>query len=291
MIPAAFDYVRAESVEHAAELMAADEDARLLAGGHSLVPLMKLRLATPSRLVDIGRLGHLRYVRDEGDYLAVGALTRLTTLEWNPLVRARAGLIATAAGHVGDPQVRHRGTIGGSVCHGDPASDLPAALLALDARYVLTGRDSSRTVAAADFHLGFWQTALDRAEILTEIQVPAGVQRFSFAKFRTRSIDWAVVGVAVANGPGGWRVALVNMAATPVRARAVEAALSAGMPVADAAAAAAEGTSPPDDTAASAGFRRHLAEVLVRRAVSDIGRGAAEGSLLNGTAAEGGKAR
>ncbi len=271
MIPAAFDYVRAESVGHATELLAADEDATLLAGGQSLIPLMKLRLAVPARLVDIGGLSQLRYLRDDGDELAIGALTRHCALESDPLVRARAGLLAAAAAEVGDPQVRHRGTIGGSVAHGDPASDLPAALLALDARYVLAGPDGTRTVAAADFHRGLLHTAIGPAEVLTEIRVPAGAWRFAFRKFRSRSIDWAVVGVAAVAGPGGSRVALANMAATPVRAHAVEAALAAGARAAEAAQYAADGTSPPADAAASAPFRRHLARVLVGRALDELG--------------------
>jgi aerobic carbon-monoxide dehydrogenase medium subunit len=270
VIPAGFDYVRAESVAHAAGLLAADPDAKLLAGGHSLVPLMKLRLATPSTLVDIGRLGSLRYVRDEGDHLAIGALTRHRTLETDPVVAARAGLLATAAAEVGDPQVRHRGTVGGSLAHGDPASDLPAALLALDAEYVLTGPGGRRTVPAAGFHRGFLETALEPAEVLTEVRVPAGVQRFAFAKFRSRAIDWAVVGVAAAATAGGVRVALVNMAPTPVRALAVEAALAAGAPAAQAAELADDGTEPPADVNASAGFRRHLARVLTGRVLGEL---------------------
>jgi carbon-monoxide dehydrogenase medium subunit len=275
MIPAGFDYVRAESVDHAVGLLAADPDAKLLAGGHSLVPLMKLRLATPATVVDIGRLDSLRYVRDEGDRVAIGALTRHRTLETDPVVAARAGLLATAAAEVGDPQVRHRGTIGGSLAHGDPASDLPAALLALDAEYVLTGPAGPRTVAAADFHRGFLETALEPDEVLTEIRVPAGVERFAFAKFRSRAIDWAVVGVAAATAGGGVQVALVNMAATPVRARAVEAALAAGASAADAAQAADHGTEPPADVSASAGFRRHLARVLTGRVLAELEEGEA----------------
>jgi aerobic carbon-monoxide dehydrogenase medium subunit len=267
MIPAAFDYVRAGSVAEAIEALGDGEDAKLLAGGHSLVPLMKLRFATPARLVDIGRIGGLRYIRDEGGYLAIGALTRHRTLETDPVVAQRAGLLALAAARVGDPQVRHRGTIGGSVAHGDPASDLPAALLALGARYVLSGPGGTRTVPADDFHQGFLQTALAPDEVLTEVQVPAGVDRFAFGKFAARAIDWAVAGVAVA----GSRVVLVNMAATPVRALGVEAALAAGVPAAEAARHAADGTDPPDDLTASAGFRRHLARVLTARALAELG--------------------
>jgi aerobic carbon-monoxide dehydrogenase medium subunit len=275
VIPAEFGYVRAASAADASAALAADPDAKLLAGGHSLLPLMKLRLATPSLLVDIGRLDELRYVRREGDDLAIGALTRHRTLETDPLVRREAGLLAAAAAEVGDPQVRHRGTIGGSVAHGDPASDLPAALLALDASYVLTGQAGQRTVPAGEFHLGFLETALAPDEILTEIRVPLGADRYVFRKFRGRAIDWAVVGVAAAAtaaaAGAGVRVALVNMAATPVRARAVEAALAAGEPGGQAARLAADGTEPPSDLNASAAFRRHLARVLTARALAALG--------------------
>lgn len=270
MIPEAFDYIRAQDLAEALDLLAADEEAKLLAGGHSLIPLMKLRLARPALLVDISRLAELRYLRDEGEVLAIGALTRLAAIETDPTVRARAGLLARAAAHVGDPQVRHRGTVGGSLAHGDPASDLPTALLALDAQYVLTGRAGSRTVAAADFHVDFLTTAIRPDEILTEIRVPVGVRAFSFHKFRNRSIDWAVVAVAATAGPAGCRVALANMAATPIRAVGVETALSDGATVARAAQLAADGTNPPDDTAASSGFRRHLARVLVGKALSEL---------------------
>jgi aerobic carbon-monoxide dehydrogenase medium subunit len=286
VIPAEFEYVRAASAADASAALAADPDAKLLAGGHSLLPLMKLRLATPSLLVDIGRLDELRYVRRDGDELAIGALTRHRALETDPLVRRQAGLLAAAAAEVGDPQVRHRGTIGGSVAHGDPASDLPAVLLALDASYLLTGPAGQRTVPASEFHLGFLETALAPDEILTEIRVPAGAERYVFKKFRGRAIDWAVVGVAAvtaaaattaaattaaATTGAGVRVALVNMAATPVRARAVEAALAAGEPAGQAARLAAEGTEPPSDLNASAGFRCHLARVLTARALADLG--------------------
>jgi carbon-monoxide dehydrogenase medium subunit len=272
MIPASFDYEVADSTGHALALLAEHgDDAKLLAGGHSLLPLMKLRLATPSLLVDIGRLDELRYVRQEGDELAIGALTRHRALETDPLVRRLAGLLAVTAAEVGDPQVRHRGTIGGSVAHGDPASDLPAALLALAASYVLTGPAGTRVVPAAGFHRGFLETALAPDEVLTEIRVPVGAIRFAFSKFRARAIDWAVVGVAAAATEAGIAVALVNMAATPVRAHAVEAALAAGKPAGQAAALAAEGTEPPSDLAATAGFRRHLARVLTARALAELG--------------------
>lgn len=275
MIPVAFDYVRAESPEHALALLVDHgEDAKLLAGGHSLLPLMKLRLATPGVLVDVGRLRELSYVREDGDAIVIGALTRHRDIEIDPVLRAHAPLLAHAASYVGDPQVRHRGTIGGSLAHGDPASDLPAAILALGATLVVTGSDGSREIAADDFFEGFLETALGEDELLTEIRVPkvtgAG---WSFQKFTRRAQDWAIVGVAAVHDPAGigTRVGLVNMDSRPVRARATEALVGSGAPAGDAAEAAAEGLDPPADLNASVEFRRHLATVLVRRALTEAG--------------------
>jgi carbon-monoxide dehydrogenase medium subunit len=276
LIPASFDYVRAGSVDEALSLLAgAGEDAKLLAGGHSLLPLMKLRLASPSVLVDIGRLSELSYVRETPDHVAVGALTRHRDLEIDPVLAEHVPLLAHVAGRVGDPQVRHRGTVGGSVSHGDPASDLPAALLALDATYVLRGPDSERAVRAEDFHLGFLETALQPDELMVEIRVPKSPgARWSFKKFNKRSQDWAIVGVAaVRNGAadGATKVTLVNMGPTPLRAGAVEAAIASGASASDAAQRAADSTDPSSDLNASAEFRRHLARVLVRRALEEVG--------------------
>ncbi len=269
MIPAAFDYVRVDSVDAAiAALGEHGDEAKLLAGGHSLVPLMKLRLATPSVLVDVGRLRELSYVRDAGDHLAVGALTRHHDLQTNALLAVDAPLLAHVAGQVGDPQVRHRGTLGGSIAHGDPASDLPAALLALRATLVARGPDGERTIAVDDFFTGFLETALRPDEVLTEVRVPKATgQGWSFQKLNRRAQDWAIVGVAcVGVGPAAG-IGLVNMAARPVRAEAAEAALAAGASVDDAAAVADTGTEPSADLNASADYRRHLARVLVRRAL------------------------
>ena len=277
MIPASFDYEVAESVDHALELLRTKEDAKLLAGGHSLVPLMKLRLARPATLVDIGRLTDLSGVRDGGDHLAIGALTRHHDLNTDPLATEHCPLIAYAAGLVGDPQVRHRGTIGGSLAHGDPASDLPTICLALDAVIVARGAGGERTIDARDFFRGFFETALAEEEVITEIRVPkTGSSGWSYLKFRQRALDWATVGVAAVVGASngsieGARVALTNMGQTPLRASATEAAL-AGAPrdaVAQAAEKADEGTDPPGDTWASADFRRHLARVLTGRAVEE----------------------
>ncbi|MFN8035950.1 MAG: FAD binding domain-containing protein [Acidimicrobiia bacterium] len=268
MIPAAFDYVRADSVDAAVAALAEQgDDAKLLAGGMSLLPLMKLRLATPAVLVDVGRLADLSYVRDGGDHVAIGALTRHRDLETSDLLARECGVLRAVAAEVGDNQVRHRGTLGGSVAHGDPASDLPAALLALDATMVARGPAGERSIAAADFFRSFLETALAPDELLTELRIPkTGATGFSYQKFNRRAQDWAIVGaVAVRNGPT--RVALVNMGATPLRARAVERALQAGASIADAAQRAADDTEPPRDLNATPEFREHLARVLVRRAL------------------------
>ncbi|MST31311.1 xanthine dehydrogenase family protein subunit M, partial [Acidimicrobiaceae bacterium USS-CC1] len=237
MIPAPFEYQRAGSVDDALRLLEeGGEDAKLLAGGHSLLPLMKLRLAAPTLLVDIGRLRDLSYVRDGGDSLAIGALTRHRDVETDPLVREHAPILAHVAGQVGDPQVRHRGTIGGSIAHGDPASDLPAAALALGASFKAVGPGGERSIPAADFFRGFLETALQPGEILTEIVVPKATGAgWSFQKFNRRAQDWAIVGVAaVRNGSTG--IGLVNMGSTPLRARAVEEALAGGASAEEAAA-------------------------------------------------------
>ena len=270
MIPAAFDYQRASSVDEAVSLLGQHgDDAKLLAGGHSLLPLMKLRLATPAVLIDISRVGDLSYVREDGGTVAIGALTRHHDLQESELLRSQVPLLAHAAGKVGDPQVRHRGTIGGSIAHGDPASDLPAVLLALRATLVAAGPGGTREIPVDDFFTGFLETALRPDEVLTEIRVPAVPDAgWSFQKFTRRAQDWAIVGVAaVHNGTPG--VALVNMGSVPLRAGAAEDAVRAGASAADAAAAATEGLDPPGDLNASTEFRVHLARVLVRRALEE----------------------
>ena len=275
MIPAPFDYQRAGSVDEAIGLLASHgDDAKLLAGGHSLLPLMKLRLAQPTVLVDIGRIGDLSYVEDGGGTVRIGALTRHHDVASSDLVREQAPLLAEVAGQIGDPQVRHRGTIGGSIAHGDPASDLPAVLLALRGTLVVRGPGGEREIAADDFFTGFLETALAPDEVLTELRVPAvpGVG-WAFEKFNRRSQDWAIVGVAAAltNGAGGPGVGLVNMGSAPLRAAGVEDALRSGSGAADAATRADEGTEPPGDLNASPEYRRHLAQVLVRRALESAG--------------------
>src|ERR687885_1866336 len=283
MIPLAFDYEVAESVDHAVDLLGQHGDeAKLLAGGHSLLPIMKLRLAAPAVLVDLGRVEELRYVRDEGDHIAIGAMTRHTDVEHSELLQEQCGLLSYTASLVGDPQVRHRGTIGGSISHGDAASDLPSALLALEGELEIKGPEGERTVAAGDFFKDYLQTDLAPDEVLTEIRVPklgpsAG---WSYKKFNRRAQDWAVVGVAavVEKSDGNIssaRIGLTNMGSTPLRASAAEGALSGAdaSSLAEAARSADEGASPASDIAASSEYRRHLARVLTRRAVEEaLGR-------------------
>jgi carbon-monoxide dehydrogenase medium subunit len=273
MIPAAFDYVRADSVDAAvASLVEHGDEAKLLAGGMSLLPLMKLRLAVPSVLVDVGRLGDLQYVRDDGDRISIGALTRHRDLETSALLRDQCGMLRAVAAEVGDNQVRHRGTLGGSVAHGDPASDLPAALLALDSTFVARGPGGEREIPSEQFFTGFLETALAPDELLTEIRVPkTGPNSFSYQKFNRRAQDWAIVGALAVGVNGSVRVALVNMGPTPLRARGVEEALASGASAADASARAAEGTDPGSDLNADADYREHLARVLTRRALEAAG--------------------
>jgi carbon-monoxide dehydrogenase medium subunit len=303
VIPASFTYHRATSVDEALSLAAElGEDAKFLAGGHSLLPMMKLRFAVPTDLIDVGRISELSYIRDEGGYVAIGALTRHHDVAASSVLASQIPLLAHAAGQVGDPQIRHRGTIGGSVAHADAASDLPAVLLALDATFLIQGLDGTRSVPAGKFFKSVFETALNPGELLTRIQVPkpATPSAWSFQKFTRRAIDWAIVGVAVQLSPGGAtprtppgtpdgensvsgvrlspgkesprtsaQIALINMGLTPLRASAAEAALASGASAADAAALAAVGTSAGSDLHATAAFREHLARVLVRRALEE----------------------
>ena len=270
MIPATFDYQVAPGVAEAIRLLGEVDDAKLIAGGHSLLPLMKLRFAQPSLLVDIGRLEELSYVRDAGDSIAIGALTRHADLAANAVLVESCAIVAETAAQVGDRQVRHRGTIGGSVAHADPASDLPTVLLALDAQIVARGASGERTIAAGDFFTGFLESALEPTEIVSEIRVPKLDGPATYLKYNRRAQDWATVGVAAVRGNGATSVALTNMAATPVRAAGVEEALAGGAAPADAAARASEGTAPPSDTNGSSEYRAHLAGVLTRRALEAL---------------------
>jgi len=267
LIPAPFTYRRASSVDEAVNLAAqAGEDAKFLAGGHSLMPLMKLRLAVPETVVDIGRIGELSHIGEGDGHFAIGALATHDALARSDVLAAGLPLLAHAAGQIGDPQVRHCGTIGGSLAHADPAADLPAVVMALDATLVARGPSGTREIAAADFFLGLFETALQPGELLTEIRIPKPQSAgWSFQKFTKRAIDWAIVGVAV-QGPS---VALVNMGSVPIRASAVEQALGAGSGPREAAARAAEGTSPADDLNGPRRYREHLARVLVARALEE----------------------
>ena len=265
MIPAQFDYIAAESASHAIELLAErGDDAKVLAGGHSLLPMMKLRLATPELLIDIGGLDSLAGVSLDGDDLVIGATTRHADLAASELARTEAPLLAYAASQVGDPQIRHRGTIGGSLSHADPSADLPMALVALGGSVMVQGPSGARMVRADDFFQGYFETALAPDELLTSVRVPRrpGVP-WGYQKFVRRANDWAIVGVAAIDG----RIALANMGPKPLRATAAEEALADGASPAEAAALAAEGSAPGEDIHADREYRRHLARVLTRRAL------------------------
>jgi carbon-monoxide dehydrogenase medium subunit len=278
VIPAAFDYVRAASVEEAvAALGSGGEDAKILGGGQSLLPLLRLRLAYPSVVVDVSRVTEMRGVRDDGEALVIGAATTHHDVLHDPLVEQHAPLVAQATATVADPAVRHRGTFGGALAHADPAGDLPAVALALDASFVVAGSGGRRTVPAAEFFLDYLQTAIGPQDVLVEVRVPklgAGWATH-YEKFHRVAQAWALVAVAAAvrrdNGAvAEARVGLTNMGPTPVRATAVEAAVAgaAGVDALTAAAQqAAEGTAPSSDLHAQADYRQHLARVLTGRAL------------------------
>ncbi|MGC5565838.1 FAD binding domain-containing protein [Streptomyces sp. FR-108] len=279
MIPPAFEYVRPTSVEDAVRTLAgAGEDAKVLAGGQSLLPLLRLRLAFPELVVDVGRIPGLRGVREEGDALVIGALTTHHDVVADPLVRRHAGLLAAAAATVADPAIRHRGTLGGSLAHADPGGDLPAVALALDAELVAVGPGGRRSIPAREFFVDFLQSALRPDELLVEVRVPKTGEfdgwGFHYEKFSRVAQAWAMVGVAalVRREDGHIaqaRIGLTNMGPTPLRASAAEEALAGVGPdgVARAAQSAAEGTRPAADPAASVEYREHLARVLTRRSV------------------------
>lgn len=280
MNPVAFDYHRAASVEEAIALLAEHGDtAKLIAGGHSLLPIMKLRLAEPAHLVDISRIAGLRGVRDDGDTLRIGALTTHRDLTRDPAVRAKAPLLAETAARVGDQQVRNRGTIGGALAHADSAADEPAAIVALRATLVATGASGSREIAADDFFVDFLTTTLEPGEVLTEIVVPARAARSgaSYQKLANQASGYAVVGVAVvvalddAGHCADASVAITGAAATVHRAVATEAALRGSAldadAIAKAAAQAAEGLLALDDLSGSAAYRERVTQGLARRAI------------------------
>jgi aerobic carbon-monoxide dehydrogenase medium subunit len=284
MIPTQFEYERPGSLGEALQALAdGGDDAKVIAGGQSLLPLLRLRLAYPSLLVDVGGLSELSGVRDAGDALVIGAMTTMYSLTRDPLIREHCGLIAEAAGTVADPAVRHRATIGGSLAHADPAGDLPAVVFALDGMLIATGPGGEREIAPGDFFVDYLTTALAPGEILTAVRVPklgAG-WGFRYEKFQPTVQAWAIVGVAaLARREDGHiaeaRIGLTNMGTVPIRARAAEAAAAGASASREGLAAAAghadEGTEPPDDLRAAADYRRHLARVLTRRALA----GAAE---------------
>jgi len=271
MIPAKFDYVRPSSLAEAVQALAGGgDDAKVIAGGQSLMPLLRLRLAFPDLLVDIGGLGELTGVRDAGDALVIGSMTTMYSLIRDPLIREHAGLIAAAAATVADPAVRHRATIGGALAHADPAGDLPAVICAFDATLVATGPGGEREIAPADYFVDYLTTALGPDEILTAIRVPrlGPAWGYHYEKFQPTAQAWAIVGVAaLARRDNGHvaeaRIGLTNMGAVPVRARAAEAAAAGAeasrQALAAAAANADQGTQPPNDLRAAADYRRHLA--------------------------------
>jgi aerobic carbon-monoxide dehydrogenase medium subunit len=279
VIPAAFDYVAPTTVDDAVRALSeAGEEAKVIAGGQSLLPVLRMRLAAPSKLVDLGKVAALRGVREDGGFLVVGSMTTHYDVQRDPLVRAHAALLALATDTVADPQVRHRGTFGGSLAHADPAADLPAVALALDAEMVVRGMDGTRTVPAAEFFTDFFTTSLRPTEILVEVRLPKTTGWSAhYEKFNRVAQAWSIVAVAAAvrvdDGTiAEARVGLTNMAATPVRATSVEQAL-VGQPataetIRAAAAHAADGTSPPTDGDADTAYRQHLAQVLTSRAVA-----------------------
>jgi carbon-monoxide dehydrogenase medium subunit len=266
VIPAQFEYVAAASAAQAIDLLAEHgDDAKVLAGGHSLLPMMKLRLAAPEVLIDITRASDLSGISIDGDEIIIGATTRHADVASSELIRTDAPLLAHAASLVGDPQIRHRGTIGGSIAHADPAADLPMALVALGGSVELRGPDGTRLVLADDFFAGYFETALTGGELLTAVRVPRRPDEpWGYQKFVRRANDWAIVGVAATAG----RIALANMGATPLRAHAAEQSLAAGNNPDQVAELAAEGTSPASDIHADPEYRKHLARVLTGRALA-----------------------
>jgi aerobic carbon-monoxide dehydrogenase medium subunit len=278
MIPAKFDYVAPSSVEEALSALSEHgDDAKIMAGGQSLLPVLRMRLNAPDIVIDLGRIDSLRGVREDGDALVIGALTTHSEMVTNDLVRRHALLLSKAAAEVADNQIRHRGTFGGALAHADPAGDMGAAALAMDAEFVIQGAGGSRTVGASDFFVDLFETAIGEDEILTEIRVPKKTGWGAhYEKFVRVAHQWPIVAIAATvKAEGGTiseaRVGLTNMGNTSLRATATEAAL-AGAPATEdgvraAADQAAEGTHPPSDLNGDADYRKHLATVLTRRAV------------------------
>jgi carbon-monoxide dehydrogenase medium subunit len=288
VIPSAFDYVAASTVDEAVQaLSAAGEDAKILAGGQSLVPVLRLRLATPTTLVDLNKISELRGIRDDGDAIVIGAMTTHHDVINDPHLAEHAALLALATRTVGDPQIRHRGTLGGALVHADPAGDLLAPVVALDAEMVIAGPGGRRTVGAAEFFVDLFTTAVGPDEVLVEVRIPKKTGWGAhYEKFNRVAQAWSIVAVAAAVRIEGSsiaeaRVALTNMAAIPVRAYGVEEALigqvAEAAVIRAAAEHAAEGTSPSSDGNADADYREHLARVLTERAVAAAATTAAGG--------------
>ena len=268
MIPAAFEYARASSVDEAVKLLNKyGEDAKVLAGGHSLIPLMRLRLAQPTALVDINGIKGLDEIKESGGKLHVGSLVRHVAIHNSSVVKDNLPLLAEMAGEVGDNQVRNMGTIGGVVAHADAAGDYPTLALMLDADIVT----NKRTIAAKDFFKDIFTTPLSADEIITEIVFPVSKGPHKYIKFRRRLFDWAIVGAAAQKVNGGWRIGLTNVGSTPVRAKAVEEALHKGAKPEEAAQHASDGLNPSGDLRASPEYKKHLARVLTKRAIEQAG--------------------
>jgi aerobic carbon-monoxide dehydrogenase medium subunit len=266
MIPAAFDYYRPQSIAEAIRTLAdLGDEAKILAGGQSLLPLMRLRFAAPTALVDIQDIGDLRFVARDGERVRIGALTRHRDLEQDPVIRESVPLLAAVAAEIGDVQIRNRGTIGGSVAHADPAGEYPTVCLMHDAEVVTT----KRRITADEFFLGRFTTPLGEDELITELVFPVADGRPAYTKFCHRLFDWALVGAAAQRTSQGWRVGLVNVSDTPVRARQVEQALDSGARYGEAAQLASEGLDPTPTLRASADYKRHLARVLTRRVIEE----------------------
>ena len=264
MIPAAFEYFRASSVEEASKLLKQHgEDAKVLAGGHSLIPLMRLRLAQPKALIDINGIKDLDHIKADGSKVRIGALTRHVEIQNSAVIKDKLPILAEVAGEVGDNQVRNMGTIGGVVAHADAAGDYPTIALMLDAE-IVTNR---RTIAAKDFFKDLFTTPLGPDEIVTEIVFPVANGPHKYIKFRRRLFDWAIVGAAAQKMNGDWRIGLTNVGPTPVRAKAVEDALKKGAKPEDAAQHASDGLNPSGDLRASPEYKKHLARVLTKRAI------------------------
>ena len=281
MIPAKFDYVAPSTVEEALQALSQSDDAKVIAGGQSLLPVLRMRLNAPELVVDIGRIESLRGVRDDGDAVVIGATTTHADVQNDPLVREHALLITKAVTEVADPQIRHRGTFGGALAHADPAGDLGAPALALEAEFVIAGSGGTRTVPADEFFVDLFTTAIGEAELLTEVRIPKRTGWGAhYEKFVRVAHQWPIVAIGaavkVASTDAGAtiseaRVGLTNMGSTPLRARSVEQAL-VGQAASDeavraAVASVAEGTNPPSDLNGDADYRKHLATVLTRRAV------------------------